>query len=42
MERLEFRVHGMDGADEVAILRRDLGTALGGADRSATARRATS
>jgi hypothetical protein len=22
--RLEFRIHGMDGADEVAILRREI------------------
>ncbi len=33
MERLEFRVHGMDCADEVAILRREIGPAVGGADR---------
>lgn len=32
-ERLEFRVHGMDCADEVAILRREVGPAVGGAER---------
>ncbi|MEO6213403.1 MAG: heavy metal translocating P-type ATPase [Vicinamibacterales bacterium] len=31
-DRLEFRVHGMDCADEVAILRREVGPAVGGAD----------
>lgn len=31
-ERLEFRVHGMDCADEVAVLRREIGPAVGGAD----------
>lgn len=31
-ERLEFRIHGMDCADEVAILRREVGPAVGGAD----------
>ena len=32
-DRLQFRIHGMDCADEVAILRRELEPAVGAADR---------
>ena len=32
-EALEFRIHGMDCADEVAILRRDLAPVVGAPER---------
>lgn len=33
MNRLDFKIHGMDCAEEVAILKRELGPVVGGEDR---------
>ena len=35
MNTLEFRIHGMDCAEEVAVLRQEVGPVVGGTDNLA-------